>query len=222
MTPARERGALLLLAAGGSLLALATGAPQWLAGAVETPTGLVPVGATGRAAAPLATAAALVGAAAAVAAAIGRRLARALAALVLVLAGAGVAVASLAVLAQPQDGLDAAARAASARTSAVAAGPVDVSPWPVVSAAGGAAAALAGAGVLVRGRRWTSAPTSRRYERDASAAPGTHPAPRAPEVAEDPAAAWDSLTRGDDPTGGGPAGSGSAGSTGPGGSGPSR
>ena len=184
----RERGPLLLLGAAGAVVALGAGAPTWLTGSAATATGARTVLASGRDAAPVATAVALVSLAAVVAAVLGRRVARAVAAVVLLLGGAGVLAASLAVLTSPAAALDGAARAASGTTSPEVTR-TSVRPWPVVSAAGGALVTLAGVGVLVRGRGWE---TSSRHERDAAA---TATAP-----AQDPAAAWDSLTHGQDPT----------------------
>lgn len=196
MSARRERGPLLLAAAAGAVVALAAGAPTWVAGSVRTATGSAAVVAGGRDAAPVATALALVSLAAVVASTLGRRAARTVAALVLVLGGAGTVLTSLAVVDAPRDALLAPARAASGTTSAPLAGEPAVRPWPVVSAAGGALVLVAGAGVLVRSRRWArEAPASAtRHERDATRAAGS-PAPR-----DDPAAAWDSLTHGEDPT----------------------
>jgi uncharacterized membrane protein (TIGR02234 family) len=190
----RGRGPLLLAAAAGAVLALAAGAPTWVTGSVRTATGTAAVVAGGRDAAPVATALALVSLAAVVASTLGRRLARTAAAVVLVLGGAGTVLTSLAVATAPQDALTAPARAASGTTGVTLRGEPSVRPWPVVSAAGGGLVLLAGAGVLVGSRRWARAaapvPASARHERDASrAAPG-----------DDPAAAWDSLTHGEDPT----------------------
>lgn len=188
----RERGTLLLAAAAGAVLALAAGAPTWVSGTTDTTTGTAQVLAGGRGAAGVATALALVSLAAVVATSIGRRVARTVAALVLVLGGLGVAAGSVAVVADPGAALSGPARAASGRTAATVDG-VSLTAWPVVSAVGGALTATAGVGVLVRGRRWA---TSNRHERDAA----TVDVRAAPTPSEDPAAAWDSLTHGDDPT----------------------
>jgi uncharacterized membrane protein (TIGR02234 family) len=195
---ARERGSLLLTAAAGAVLALAAGAPTWVTGSVRTATGSAAVAVDGRDAAPVATALALVSLAAVVASTLGRRLARTVAALVLVLGGAGTVFASLTVAGAPQAALAAPARAASGTTGSPLDGDPSVRPWPLVSAAGGALVLVAGAGVLARSRRWArEAPataTSSRHEREAT----RRTAPPAP--GDDPAAAWDSLTHGEDPT----------------------
>ncbi|WP_167581822.1 Trp biosynthesis-associated membrane protein [Kineococcus rubinsiae] len=184
----RERGLLLLLGLAGAVVALAAGAPTWVSGRVAATAGETAVLADGRTAAPLATALGLVALAAVVACTIGRRVARVLAAAALLLAGVGVVVASLTAATSPEDALGAEARAASGRSTATVSA-AEVAPWPVVSAVGGVLIGLAGLGVLVRGGTWLS---SRRYERDAAAVPAS--------PAEDPAAAWDSLTHGEDPT----------------------
>jgi uncharacterized membrane protein (TIGR02234 family) len=192
----RERGLLLLAGVAGAVLALGAGAPTWVGGSVQTATGSVAVLVDGRDAAPVATALALVSLAAVVASTLGRRVARAVAAVVLVLGGAGTIAASLAVSTDPAAALTSPARAASGTTGVSLDGAPSVRPWPVVSAAGGVLVLVAGAGVLVRSRRWaaTTAVTSTRHERDA-----TRPAVTStPE--DDPAAAWDSLTHGEDPT----------------------
>ncbi|WP_432483195.1 Trp biosynthesis-associated membrane protein [Kineococcus esterisolvens] len=191
----RERALVLTVAAAGAVLALAAGAPTWVRGAVSTAAGLREVAAAGRAAAPTATALALVALAAVVACSLGRRAARALAALVLVLAGAGVAAAGVDVWTSPEGALAAPARLVSGRSDPQVQ-QVRTRPWPLVCAAGGAVCAAAGAAAVLRGRSWS---TSARHERDAAAA---EPASRTPAGASpaEPAAAWDSLSRGDDPT----------------------
>ncbi|WP_432533337.1 Trp biosynthesis-associated membrane protein [Kineococcus arenarius] len=194
---ARGRAPVLLTAAAGAVVALAAGAPTWVLGRAETAAGLREVAAAGRTAAPVATALALVALAAVVACSLGRRTARTLAAVVLLLAGVGVAVSAGAVLTSPQPALSAAARAVSGRSDPQLQ-QVRTRPWPLVCAAGGALCAAAGAAALVRGRAW-SAPS--RHERDAAAVlPASSARASAAPAPEDPAAAWDSLSRGDDPT----------------------
>lgn len=193
MSAGRERGTLLLLGVAGSVLSLAAGAPTWVSGLVVTATGDTPVLAAGRAAAPVATALALVSLAAVVASLLGRRVARTIAALVLVLGGVGVVATSTAVLTDPATALAAPARAASGTTTVTLDGEPSVAVWPVVSALGGGLVVLAGLGIAVRAGRWQRAATgSARHERDASRTVA--------DPSEDPAAAWDSLSHGDDPT----------------------
>ncbi|MFD0481163.1 Trp biosynthesis-associated membrane protein [Kineococcus sp. GCM10028916] len=197
MNAGRERGLLLLAGIAGAVVGLGAGAPTWVRGAVETATGASAVLVNGRDAAPVATALSLVSLAAVVASTLGRRVARLVAAVVLVLGGAGTVVASLAVTSDPSAALTAPARAASGTTGVRLQGDPSVRPWPVVSAVGGVLVLVGGAGVLVRTRRWNAATPSAgstRHERDATRAAVT----LAPH--EDPAAAWDSLTQGDDPT----------------------
>ncbi|WP_432563265.1 Trp biosynthesis-associated membrane protein [Kineococcus sp. SYSU DK003] len=193
MSAGRERGLLLLLGTAGAVVALGAGAPTWVTGAVRTATGDTDVLASGRDAAPVATALALVSLAAVVASTLGRRVARVVAAVVLLLGGAGVLASSVATVTDPASALTVPARAASGTTTVDLDGDPVLAPWPVVSAAGGVLVAVAGAGILVRSRRWqATTATSARHERDASRGPA--------DAREDPAAAWDSLTRGDDPT----------------------
>ncbi|MGI4896078.1 MAG: Trp biosynthesis-associated membrane protein [Janthinobacterium lividum] len=190
-----KRATLLLLGAVGAVLALAAGAPTWVSGSVRTASGTTDVLANGRDAAPVATALALVSLAAVVASTLGRRLARTIAAIVLLLGGIGVVVSSVSAFSSPGSALTGMAREASGRTNAVA-DDAATRPWPLVSGAGGLLVTVAGLGVLLRGGRWSS---STRYERDAT----THvvvSASRTQSPSEDPAAAWDSLTHGEDPT----------------------
>ncbi|NEK93950.1 TIGR02234 family membrane protein [Modestobacter muralis] len=75
--------------------------------------------------------------------------------------------------------------------------------WPLLALLAGVLGVLAGALVVLRGRRWPG--MSRRYERapvPAGPAPAPAPARRArPETPEDRhQAAWKALDRGDDPT----------------------
>ncbi|NAZ88831.1 Trp biosynthesis-associated membrane protein, partial [Kineococcus indalonis] len=155
-------GAVLLLGAAGAVAALAAGAPSWVEGAVATAAGVREVSAAGRQAGAAATALALVSLAAVVACSLGRRVARALAAVVLLLAGAGVVAASAAALSSPEDALAAPARQVSGRTDPQLQR-VGTSAWPVVSVAGGVLAGAAGGAALLRGRRWSA---SSRHERD--------------------------------------------------------
>ncbi|MEZ0163636.1 Trp biosynthesis-associated membrane protein [Kineococcus sp. LSe6-4] len=187
------RGPLLLVAALGAVVALGAGAPTWVEGRVATATGTTAVLATGRDAAPVATALALVSLAAVVASTLGRRVARLVAALVLVAGGAGVLAASTGPLREPATALSAPARAASGTTQARVQAGTDVAPWPVVSAAGGGLVAVAGAGLVLGARRREDPRASDRYARDARSGA---PAP----AHQDPAAAWDALSHGEDPT----------------------
>ena len=194
MNAGRERGLLLLAGVAGSVLVLGAGAPTWVSGTVQRATGSAAVLVDGRDAAPVATALGLVSLAAVVAWMLGRRVARVVAAVVLVLGGAGTIAASLAVTADPTSALTAPARAASGTTEVTLEGDASVRPWPVASAAGGALVLLGGAGLLVRSRRWQPGAGPTRHERDATRAAAT----LSPD--EDPAAAWDSLSQGEDPT----------------------
>ncbi|GAB3466404.1 Trp biosynthesis-associated membrane protein [Kineococcus endophyticus] len=190
-----RRGPLLLLAAVGAVVALGAGAPTWVSGRAATATGTAAVLASGRDAAPVATALALVSLAAVVASTLGHRAARLVAALVLVAGGAGVLAASTGPLREPTAALTAPARAASGTTQARVEGAVDVAPWPVVSAVGGGLVALAGVGLVVGARRRDVPRAAGRYDRDARSGAGA-----AAPTRDDPAAAWDALSHGDDPT----------------------
>lgn len=74
--------------------------------------------------------------------------------------------------------------------------------WPVLATVAGLLGLLAGALVVLRGRRWPG--LGRRYERTTGTADTAAPAPRRPSRPESPEdrhqAAWKALDRGDDPT----------------------
>lgn len=144
---------------------------------------------TGADASPAVLALALVALAAAAATSLSSRWVRWVTGPVQVLAGAGTIVAAAGMLADPT--------AASAGAVAEATGISGVelhataSAWPWAAIVGGVLMILVGLTVLAVGGRW---PRGSRYTR-ASIAPR-----RAVDPGEDPAAAWDALTRGEDPT----------------------
>jgi hypothetical protein len=135
---------------------------------------------SGRSAAPVVPALALVALAGAVVLATAGRVARAVAAVSL--AAAGVAAATLAVIVARTPG-SAVAGAVAEATGTTGLPPAAATPtfWPGVAALGGAAVLAGGLHGLVRGRSWQG--PSRRYERT----------PAAPDD-------WARLDRGEDPT----------------------
>ncbi|MFB9376337.1 Trp biosynthesis-associated membrane protein [Kineococcus gynurae] len=196
--PGRERAVLLLLGLAGAVVTLAAGAPVWVRAQVRTAVGVAEVVADGRSAAPVATALGLVGLAAVLASLIGRRFARTVAALLLLAAGAGVVTASARVPGEAAAAVAGPARQAASVTSAEISG-LRVAPWPWVSAGGGVLLVLAGTGVVLRSRRWATPARASRFERDAAIVRAAGPG-AGPTAAEDPAATWDELSRGSDPT----------------------
>lgn len=150
--------------------------------------------ASGRQAAPVAAAMALVVMAAALALTTARRLGARLVGVLMALAG--VVVASTAVTAALDPVATAASAVAQATGTTAPAADYAVTAWPWVAAVGGLLAVTMGLLALVAGGRWTQ---SRRYEApaavDADTAPGA-----SPRGTVDQMDAWDSLSRGDDPT----------------------
>ncbi len=195
--PARRGRArwVLVLLTGGLLLA-AGALPVWVRAAGRSAlTGEVPVLVTGSAAAPAVPAAALVVLAAGVAVPLAGRLGRWLVVLVVGGAGALAAGAAVAVLVDPGP----AARVAAAAGTGVTglARPATTTAWPWLTVLVGAALVALAAALARASSRWTV--RAGRYERGRPA-PGT-----AVEPPDDDRAAWDALTRGEDPTAAPPA-----------------
>lgn len=153
---------------------------------------------------------ALVGLAGTLAAAVAGRIGRAVASVVVVLAGAGVAVACAAVLADPR----AAAEGSIAQATGLAGSQATVAltPYPALAAAAGALLALAGVLLLVASRFWT---LRTRYDAARASTPSVAGGAdgRGAESGRDGRGAsddgravdgidgWDRLSRGEDPTG---------------------
>ena len=188
-------GALVLLTAGRTWVT-ATGLSGGIASEATT---------SGGAAAPVATAMALVVMAGALALTTARRLGAVIVGVLM--ARAGVVIASTSVTAALDPATTAAAAVADATGTTALAQDYAVTAWPWVAAAGGVLAALCGVAAAVAGRGWRS---SRRYEKTpaasepGSAAAGEQPARSAREAAQrrrvDQMDAWDELSRGNDPT----------------------
>lgn len=180
--------AVLLELTGAALVLLAAGRP-WARGALRrAPLPTVVVAVSGRGVAPVAAALGLVGLAGVVAVLATRGAGRLATGVLLVLAGAGVVAASV------QVGLDLprAMRPTVERVSGVpgaTAEGIRMTAWPRVSVVGGALLCAGGVLTAVRGRRWAA--LSARYD-----APGSD----GPVVPAEPAAIWDALDRGEDPT----------------------
>lgn len=183
----RTRTLLALLALGGTALGAASA--TWIATEVTTALEAgVAVSATGNDAAPAVSAAGLVLLACGPALALTGRVGRYVVLAVAALAGAGVLAGALAVVADRAGAGRAAAADAAGVTDLTA--PVTLTAWPWATAAAGALAILVALAATVAARRWPEA--SRRHERDAGE----------PAAEDDrPAADWDALTRGEDPTG---------------------
>lgn len=186
----RRRAILVVLAL--ALAAFLAGVPEWLRAAGTTALeGEVPVAVTGTQAAPGVPAAALVLLAAGFAVGLAGRVGRWVVVGVVLLAGVLLSASALAVAADPGP----VARTAVADVTGVEtlAGEVGLTPWPWVAAGVGVVAVLAGVWLALTSRQW--ARPSDRHD----VAPGQG-AVRAAVVHDDDQAAWDALTRGDDPT----------------------
>ncbi|MCG7311240.1 Trp biosynthesis-associated membrane protein [Brachybacterium sp. ACRRE] len=147
---------------------------------------------TGQDAAPAVLALALVGGAAAVATTLASRWVRFITGPVLVLAGIGAAVSAITVRADAVS----ASTSAVAEATGVVGGSIDAeaSIWPLVALVPAVLLVVIGVLVLAVGGRW---PRRRsRYQRDAS----REVAPAELDPSDDPAAAWDALSRGEDPS----------------------
>lgn len=148
---------------------------------------------------------ALVGLAGTLAAAVAGRIGRAVAAVVVVLAGAGVAVACAAVLADPR----AAAEGSIAQATGLAgtAATATLTPYPALAAVAGVLLALSGVLLLVASRHWAlrTRYDAARSARSSTVTSGAAGAGSAGTGGEGPTVdgidGWDRLSRGEDPTG---------------------
>ena len=186
------RPLVVLIGLAASLALAGTTALEWIRATAPDLTGtVIDVSVTGQEAAPGVLALALVGAAASVASALSSRWLRWVTGSVLLAAGAGAAVLALGTSLDPE----AASRGGVARATGVLGGEVHASAgnWPLLALVPAVLVAATGVAVLTVGGRWSS---GSRYRSAAVKAP-TGPA-ALPQ--EDPAAAWDALTRGEDPT----------------------
>lgn len=180
----RAAGVVLVLA----LVSLAAGVPPWMHTAGSTALqGRVPVDVTGTQAAPAVPAAALVLLAAGAAIGLAGRIGRWVVVVVVGASGALLAASSLAVIVNPEP--VAGTMVATATGVATLAAPVTLTAAPYAVAVLGVVLVLVGGWLAATSRTW--ARPSSRHE-----AAGAPPA----EAVDDDQAAWDALTRGDDPS----------------------
>ena len=185
----RPGPAALLALTGGALGLLAASRP-WVHAVVLDPVlGRTAVTASGRQAAPVVPAVALVALAGGVALLLARTLGRRVAGLLLVLAGAAEIAAASSAVRSPEAGVsDLVARAVGAVGAADVR--VTVTGWPWLAVASGVLVALAGVLTVLRARHW--AVRASRYD-----APAEVSAPVQDGEGPD---TWDALSRGEDPT----------------------
>lgn len=193
----QRKGVVVLATVIAALAAFGSTTQTWLSvtlpqTAVQTPSIQVP----GSDAATAVTAFALVGLAAALAASIAGRTARWIIAVILTVAGAGIALSSLAVAMDPS------ASAAPAIGEALGVTSQDgvsvtatAMPWLAVLA--GLFLVLCAVWLLIAGRSWV---TARRYENRYERS-DTRNRPVKADTNADEIDSWDSLSRGEDPTG---------------------
>ena len=192
----RRRGVVVLATVAAALAAFGSTTQAWLSvtlpqTAVQAPSITIP----GSDAATSVTAFALVGLAAGLAASIAGRTARWLIALILTVAGIGIVWSSLAVLTDPVSSAAPAVAEALGVTSQEGVS-VSVGSMPWLAVIAGLFLVLCAVWLLIAGRGWRAA---RRYEKT----PG-HTASEAPVKRDsnaDEIDSWDSLSRGEDPTG---------------------
>ena len=200
----RDRLICALAALAGSGLVLLAAGRTWVTARPGDVPGVTAVHAAGSQVAPAASALALTAAAAAVALLVTGRIGRRLAALVLLLAGLGVAVTAALVAADPAGAAEGVVAGATGRTGG-APPATTLSGWVWLALAAGLLVAGCGGYALLRAASWPA--PGRRFE-TASAGSGpasTPPAEDGPPTPTEPRpdaiGAWDALSRGDDPTG---------------------
>ncbi|MEN3358228.1 MAG: hypothetical protein V7637_2210 [Mycobacteriales bacterium] len=195
----REMVAVLLLGLGGAGLALLAGGRVWLRvdAPRRTPLPDVAVALSGRTVEPLVPALGVVGLAGLVALLATRGRGRRIVGGLLAASGLLLAVRAAGRVAGPDQATAWALLADAGKTSGIPPGTAltaSTSPvWPVLVVLAGLALLLAGAGALLRSRRWPGMST--RYD-----APASAPTPAKTAKTASPAAVWDALDRGDDPT----------------------
>jgi uncharacterized membrane protein (TIGR02234 family) len=195
--------AVLLLGLAGAGLALLAGGRVWvrLAAPRRAPLPDVALALSGRAIEPLVPALGVVGLAGLVALLATRGRGRPIVGGLLAGAGVLLAVRAAGRIAGPDPAAAAALLADAGKATGIPAGTAvtagSTPAWPVLAVLAGLALLAAGAGALLRGHRWPG--MSARYEPPVGAAPpAAGPATAGRPAA--PAAFWDALDRGDDPT----------------------
>jgi uncharacterized membrane protein (TIGR02234 family) len=204
----RERFLVGLVVVLGAALMLLAVSRTWAHAVVQDPlAGRLSVDATGRQAAPIVAAVALVALAGAVAVLTLRTVGRVVAGLLLVLSGAAAMAAAVDVGRTPTDALRSVVADVTGR-SGEALPLAQRTPWPWVALVGALLVVAGGAAAVVRARAWaSSAGLPGRYDSPVGGAPSTGDGrPAAPAGADERAAeagvpdTWERLSRGEDPT----------------------
>lgn len=189
----RRKGVVILGTVLAALAAFGSTTQTWLAvtlpqTAVQTPSIQIP----GSDAATAVTAFALVGLAAALAASIAGRTARWIIAVILIVAGAGIAFSSVAVASDPAaSAAPAIGEALGVTTQEGVSVTATAMPW--LAGLAGLLLVLCAVWLLIAGRGWR---TARRYEKSTERNRSAKADANADEIDS-----WDSLSRGEDPTG---------------------
>jgi uncharacterized membrane protein (TIGR02234 family) len=190
-----ERRVAVVVVLAGAGLALLAATRAWVTQRVTSVPGVVGLTATGSQAAPTVATLAIVAAAAAVVLLIGGRLVARLAGVLAALAGAGIVAAVGRVLADPRAAAAPAVPAATGRAGPLT-GAASPSGWVWLALVSGLLAVAGGLVAVARGGSWPV--PGRRFETGPS---GGGPPARTSEAGQDSVAAWDALSRGEDPTG---------------------
>jgi uncharacterized membrane protein (TIGR02234 family) len=196
----RQRLLCVLGIVSGAGLALLADGHVWVRQDVTDVPGVRVVTATGEQAASGVAALALAAGAGAVALLVAGRLAGRLAGLVVTLAGVGLVASVAAVVVDPRSAAAPAVPGVTGRAGPLA-DPAAASGWVWLTLVAGLLVAAAGALAAARAPAWSTA--GRRFEQppgDASGRASRNPGAGDRPAAEDPVAAWDALSRGEDPT----------------------
>lgn len=184
---------VLLLGLLGAVMALATSTRTWIRVQPEVGTVKIPlIEVAGSDAAAAVAALAIVALAGTLAAMIAGRIARYIIAGIMLLAGGGIAGSAISVISDPV--FAAATKVGDATGLNNSGGEYELAFWPYLAVLGGLVLVAAAVQLGVTAGSWAG---SRKYSREA-------PAPAAEAAAEgkiDEIDGWDSLSRGDDPTG---------------------
>ncbi|MDO5744229.1 MAG: Trp biosynthesis-associated membrane protein [Micrococcaceae bacterium] len=187
---------VLLLGLLGAVLALATSTRTWIRVQPEVGTVKIPlIEVAGSDAAAAVAALAVVALAGTLAAMIAGRIARYIIAGIMLLAGGGIAGSAISVISDPV--FAAATKVGDATGLNNSGGEYDLGIWPYLAVLGGLVLVAAALQLGVTAGSWAG---SRKYSREAPA-PAAGTADAEPQGKIDEIDGWDSLSRGDDPTG---------------------